>query len=52
VKQALEKHGMKAEGHGDPVEERAPALLKLIDNASREGEGGQFVKYDGTRMPW
>ncbi len=36
-----------------PTVEAAYALLvKLIDESTREKEGGQFVNIDGTRLPW
>lgn len=34
------------------VEEAAPILVKLIDQSTREKEGGQFVHIDGTRIEW
>ncbi|KJA19310.1 hypothetical protein HYPSUDRAFT_143895 [Hypholoma sublateritium FD-334 SS-4] len=33
-------------------EEAAKALVDLIDRATREKEGGEFVDVDGGRIPW
>ncbi|TRM59434.1 NAD(P)-binding protein [Schizophyllum amplum] len=35
-----------------PVGETVASMLSVIDNATRDGEGGQFVSYDGGRIPW
>jgi hypothetical protein len=34
------------------VEVGSAKLLDIIDNSSREREGGEFVTYDGERIPW
>ena len=34
------------------VEGASVLLVKLIDESTREKEGGQFVHVDGTRLPW
>ena len=31
------------------VDETAPQLLRVIDNATRESEGGQFMNFDGKK---
>lgn len=33
-------------------EESATAILKIVDNSSRETVGGKFLSYDGTELPW
>lgn len=30
----------------------AALLIKLIDESTRENEGGHFVHVDGTQLPW
>jgi hypothetical protein len=37
---------------GQTVEEVSPKLVKVIEQCTREGEGGQFVDYDGGRNDW
>jgi hypothetical protein len=37
---------------GQTVEEVSPKLVKIIEQCTREGEGGQFVDYDGGRNDW
>jgi hypothetical protein len=37
---------------GMPVEVASTKLVEIIDNSTREGEGGQFVNIDGSRIPW
>ncbi|EIN06094.1 NAD(P)-binding protein [Punctularia strigosozonata HHB-11173 SS5] len=34
------------------VDETARLLLNVIDNATRENEGGQFMNFDGAKNPW
>ncbi|EIN06074.1 NAD(P)-binding protein [Punctularia strigosozonata HHB-11173 SS5] len=34
------------------VDETAPMLLKVIDNATQESAGGQFLNFDGAKNPW
>ncbi|EIN06059.1 NAD(P)-binding protein [Punctularia strigosozonata HHB-11173 SS5] len=34
------------------VDETAVHLLNVIDNATREHEGGQFMNFDGVKNPW
>ncbi|EIN06082.1 NAD(P)-binding protein [Punctularia strigosozonata HHB-11173 SS5] len=34
------------------VDDTAALLLKVIDNATRENEGGQFLNFDGAKNPW
>lgn len=34
------------------VEETVAGMLSQIDSATREKEGGQFVKWDGGRWPF
>ncbi|KJA15534.1 hypothetical protein HYPSUDRAFT_219976 [Hypholoma sublateritium FD-334 SS-4] len=34
------------------VETASVALVKIIDESSREKEGGEFVEFDGTRILW
>ncbi|EIN06098.1 NAD(P)-binding protein [Punctularia strigosozonata HHB-11173 SS5] len=34
------------------ADDTAAFLLKVIDNATRENEGGQFLNYDGAKNPW
>lgn len=33
-------------------EEAAKLLVDLIDKASRETSGGEFINVDGTKLPW
>lgn len=33
-------------------EESAAAILKVVDDASREKAGGKFLSYDGSEMTW
>jgi hypothetical protein len=34
------------------VEVVSAKLVEIIDNSTRDGEGGQFVDVDGGRLPW
>ncbi|KAJ3501769.1 hypothetical protein NLJ89_g9193 [Agrocybe chaxingu] len=34
------------------VEEASVLLVNIVDNATREKEGGEFVNVDGSRIPW
>ena len=34
------------------VDTVAGPLLNIIDESTREKEGGQFVHIDGSRLPW
>jgi hypothetical protein len=34
------------------VKDATAKLVKIIDESTRDGEGGQFVNLDGTRIPW
>lgn len=34
------------------VEESANGILKVIDNATRENDGGEFINWDGARFQW
>ena len=34
------------------AEECATALIKLIQGATREKDGGEFLNFDGTKIPW
>ncbi|CAA7260849.1 unnamed protein product [Cyclocybe aegerita] len=34
------------------VEDASAMLVNIIDNATREKEGGEFVNVDGGRIPW
>ncbi|EIN06061.1 NAD(P)-binding protein [Punctularia strigosozonata HHB-11173 SS5] len=34
------------------VDDTAALLLKVIDRATQENEGGQFMSFDGTKIPW
>ena len=33
-------------------EEAAKALLKLIDESTRNKDGGEFINVDGTKIQW
>jgi hypothetical protein len=33
-------------------EDASAQLIDIIDNSTREGEGGQFVNVDGGRIDW
>lgn len=35
-----------------PPATAASLLIKIIDNSTREKEGGEFVNIDGTRVTW
>jgi hypothetical protein len=35
-----------------PVDETVAGMLNVIDGSTREGEGGQFLRWDGSRMAW
>ncbi|KAF8623181.1 hypothetical protein AX17_007506 [Amanita inopinata Kibby_2008] len=51
----LEKTGAMAsmlDAHQITPEAAAPQLLNLIDNATREKEGGEFMNFDGTKFAW
>lgn len=32
--------------------EAAVQLIKIIDEATRDKDGGEFINIDGTKMPW
>lgn len=34
------------------AEESATNVLALTDKVTREADGGQYRKYDGTAIPW
>lgn len=34
------------------AEEAAKLLVDLIDKATRETNGGEFINVDGTKVPW
>jgi hypothetical protein len=34
------------------ADDTAPHVLKVVDNATREGQGGRFMNWDGTGIPW
>jgi hypothetical protein len=34
------------------VEVASAKLIDIIDNSTREKEGGEFVTFDGERIPW
>ncbi|KAF8176971.1 NAD(P)-binding protein [Pholiota molesta] len=45
--------GVSVREHGtQSPEETADVLVDLIVAATREGDGGQFVHRDGSRLPW
>lgn len=33
-------------------EESATALVKIIEESTREKTGGEFIGYDGSKLPW
>lgn len=43
---------VEARGDLPTVETVSVSLIKIIDESTREKEGGQFVHVDGTRLPW
>ena len=52
---ALDKSGLlekAAQGNGLTADEAGVKLAEIIDNSTREGEGGQFVHVDGSRLAW
>jgi hypothetical protein len=34
------------------VEQSTKNIINIIDNATRETTGGQFMSVDGSRLPW
>jgi hypothetical protein len=34
------------------VLEASVKLVEIIENATREGQGGQYVTFDGESIPW
>lgn len=44
---------IKKRGYGlPPAPEVAALLLKIIDNSTREENGGEFMSVDGGKLPW
>lgn len=33
-------------------QQSAIPLIKIIDEATREKDGGEFINVDGTKLPW
>lgn len=47
------KNMLAAMGPSVPTAEGvADLLLKVIDNSTRENEGGQFIDVDGKKLSW
>ena len=40
------------EGNTVPADVAAPRVIDLINNSTREKEGGEFVMVGGERLPW
>lgn len=34
------------------TEESAAGLVQIIEDSTREKDGGEFLEYDGGRLPW
>jgi hypothetical protein len=34
------------------VDDTAAYVLKVVDDATREGQGGRFMNWDGAGIPW
>jgi hypothetical protein len=52
---ALDKSGLlakAAEAKGLTADEAGVKLAEIIENSTREGEGGQFVHVDESRLAW
>jgi hypothetical protein len=46
-------HNVQASTAGyKTVDETVPHVLKIIDIATRDGQGGQFWNFDGEKNPW
>jgi hypothetical protein len=37
---------------GLPIEVASTKLVEIIDNSTRDNEGGQFVNLEGGRLAW
>ncbi|KAJ3515476.1 hypothetical protein NLJ89_g1741 [Agrocybe chaxingu] len=35
-----------------PLDELATSIVKIVDGATREKEGGQFMSFNGTKLDW
>lgn len=47
------KNMLEGMGRNLPTtEEAADLLLKVIDNSTRENEGGEFIDVDGKKLSW
>jgi hypothetical protein len=40
------------EEHGMSIAEGSTHLVKIIEESTREKDGGEFVNFDGNRMGW
>jgi hypothetical protein len=45
LKKVLEEYGMS-------VAEGCVHLVKIIEESTREKDGGEFLNFDGTRIGW
>ena len=60
---ALDRHAIENDKAGallelaekmsvQPVEVASARLIDIIDNSTREKEGGEYVTIEGERLPW
>jgi hypothetical protein len=40
------------EEHGMSIAEGSTHLVKIIEESTREKDGGEFVNFDGSRLEW